>query len=107
MWNLKYGHMSGMRGGMMGGMMGGYQNNSNLIDAAMTVTPEDALLAAQNYLDREHPGSVTSADADPFYGYYTIDILKDGKVTGMLSVNGFNGEVFFHSWHGSFIEESD
>lgn len=106
MWNLKYGHM-GRLGGMMGGMMGQSQNNSNLVDATMSVTPQEALQAAQNYLDQEFPGYKTAADADPFYGYYTIDILKDGKVYGMLSVNGFNAEVFFHSWHGTFIEESD
>ena len=104
MWNLKYGHM-GRLGGMMGGMMGRSQNNSNLVDATMSVTPQEALQAAQNYLDQEFPGYKTAEDADPFYGYYTIDILKDGQITGMLSVHGFSGEVFYHSWHGTFIEE--
>jgi heat shock protein HslJ len=41
-----------------------------------------------------------------FYGYYTLDFSKDGKVSGMLSVNGYSGQVFLHTWHGSFIEES-
>jgi hypothetical protein len=102
MWNLKYGHM-----GSFGGMMGGYQRNTYTADATMTISPEEALQAAQKYLDQEFPGYKTADDADPFYGYYTIDILKDGKVTGMLSVNGFSGEVFFHSWHGEFIQESE
>ena len=100
MWNLKYGHM-----GRLGGMMGGYQSNNYTADVTMTISPEEALQAAQNYLDQEFSGSKTADDADPYYGYYTIDILKDGKVTGMLSVNGFSGQVFFHSWHGTFIEE--
>jgi len=104
MWNLKYGHMGGMMG-QMGGMMGGYQNNTYTTDTAMTISPEEALQAAQNYLDQEFPGYKTAEDADPFYGYYTIDILKDGQITGMLSVHGFSGEVFYHSWHGTFIEE--
>lgn len=103
MWNLKYGHMSGMMGGW-GGMMGRYQNKAGTVDAAMTVTPEEALQAAQKYLDQEFPGYKTAEDADAFYGYYTIDVMKDGEPTGMLSVNGFSGEVFFHSWHGTFIE---
>ncbi len=104
MWNLKYGHVGGMMGGMRG-MMGGYQNYPNLADATMTISPDEALQAAQKYLDQEFPGYTTAEDAEPFYGYYTIDILKDGQLTGMLSVNGFSGSVFFHSWHGTFIEE--
>lgn len=111
MWNLKYGMMggSGMMGGngMMGGrggMMGGYNNTPSIVSAEMTVTPEQALQAAQQYLDQQYPGYKTAEDADPFYGYYTIDILKDGKPTGMLSVNGFSGQVFLHTWHGTFIE---
>ena len=85
--------------------MGGYQNNTYTADTAMTISPEEALQAAQNYLDQEFPGYKIAEDADPFYGYYTIDILKDGQITGMLSVHGFSGEVFYHSWHGTFIEE--
>lgn len=110
MWNLKYGMMggSGMMGGngMMGGrgMMSGYNTNPGSVSSNMTITPEQALQAAQQYLDQQYPGYKTAEDADPFYGYYTIDILKDGQPTGMLSINGFSGQVFLHSWHGIFIE---
>jgi hypothetical protein len=116
MWNLKYGMMSsggmmcgygptGSRG-MMGnrGMMGEYYNNPVVVSADMTITPERALEIAQEYLDEEYPGYKTADDAEPFYGYYTMDILKDGEPTGMLSVNGFSGQVFLHTWHGDFIE---
>ncbi|BAJ64681.1 MULTISPECIES: hypothetical protein [Anaerolinea] len=113
MWNLKYGMMSGwngmMGGGMMGGrgMMRGYYTTPDSVSAEMTVTPEQALEAAQQYLDQEFPGYTTGEDAEPFYGYYTIDIVKDGKTTGMLSVNGYTSQVFFHFWHGTFIEMSE
>jgi len=33
--------------------------------------------------------------------------LKDGKIYGMLSVNGYTGDVWYHSWHGYFIQEQD
>jgi hypothetical protein len=72
----------------------------------MTVSADQAAKIAQQYLDQPFPGSQAAADPDLFYGYYTIDILKDGKTTGMLSVNGFNGQVFLHTWHGTFIEMS-
>jgi len=104
-WNLKYGHMSG--NGMMGrygGMLGNRYDYSQSSSASMTVTAEKALEIAQDYLDKEFPGYQTAEEATRFYGYYTIDILKDGKPTGMLSVNGFNQRVFFHTWHGTFIE---
>jgi hypothetical protein len=116
MWNLKYGMMSidGMMCGyrsvgnrwMMGnrGMMGGYYNNSVDVSSDMTITPERALEIAQQYLDQEYPGYKTADDAEPFYGYYTMDIVKDGEPTGMLSVNGFSGQVFLHTWNGDFVE---
>jgi len=41
--------------------------------------------------------------ADEFYGYYTMDVKKNGMVLGMLSVNAFSGQVWYHSWHGGYI----
>jgi hypothetical protein len=110
MWNLKYSGLNhqAMMGGR-GGMMGNYGFNSTPADvpAAMPVSSAQALLAAQQYLDTALPGTKTASDADPFYGYYTIDILRDGKITGMLSVNGTSGQVFLHTWHSTFIATQD
>ncbi|HNQ42711.1 MAG TPA: hypothetical protein PKL22_11475 [Saprospiraceae bacterium] len=104
MWNQKYGQMGGYR--MMGGsgMMGGYYNNTTATSSQMTVTSDQALQIAQQYLDKQFPGYKTATDADPFYGYYTIDIMKENQPAGMLSVNGYSGQVFLHTWHGTFIE---
>lgn len=109
MWNLKYSPMGGT-GGMMGGlngMMGGIFNNSTTVSATMKVTSDQAAKIAQQYLDQQFPGYQAAASPDPFYGYYTIDIMKDDKPTGMLSVNGFSGQVFLHTWHGTFIKISE
>jgi len=110
MWNLKYGGMNhqGMMGGR-GGMMGGYAWSTTPADvsAEMPVSAQQALETAQKYLDTYLPGTTTAEDADPFYGYYTIDTLRDGKIVGMLSVNGYNSQVFLHTWHGNFIEMSE
>lgn len=70
--------------------------------AEMTVTKDKARSLAQTYLDKNFPGS-TAEDVDQFYGYYTIHIEKDDKITGMLSVNGVTGQVWYHWWHGQFI----
>ena len=93
MWNSKYSHMGRMRGGDWGGWQAG----------PTSVTSDQALDFAQEWLDRYLPGTSVAEKADVFYGYYTIHLLKDGQVYGMLSVNGYAGEVWYHTWHGSFI----
>lgn len=117
-WNLKYGglnheNMMG-NGGMMGmmggnnGMMNGWDSTTPLnITAELTVTPEQAIAYAQKYLDTNISGATAATDPIQFYGYYTLDFEKDGKIIGMLSVNGYSGQVFLHTWHGSFIEETE
>ncbi|MEW6286159.1 MAG: hypothetical protein AB1509_08015, partial [Chloroflexota bacterium] len=120
MWNLKYsglnhqymtlapGASAGVGGrGMMGGMMQGWNNAAPLdVTAEMTVTPEQAIEYAQKYLDANFAGA-TVEHPTQFYGYYTLDFEKDGKIIGMLSVNGYSGQVFLHTWHGTFIEEAE
>lgn len=111
MWNLKYGMTAGYGGGMMGTMMGGGSGMmDNVLDqpatisADMPITLEEAVESAQRYLDAYLPGTQVADHADPFYGYYTLHILRDGEVIGMLSVNGYTRQVFPHTWHGEFLE---
>jgi hypothetical protein len=95
MWNAKYGmHRRGMMGWMMGGRASG----------TVSVTPEEARQIAQRWLDTYRPGATPEQETDAFYGYYTIHTLKDGKIEGMLSVNGSQGEVWYHTWHGDFVQ---
>ena len=68
--------------------------------------PEAVAGLAQRFLDSNTRG-LTVAEADSFYGYYTLDILRDGLPVGMLSVNGYTQQVFLHTWHGNFIEISE
>ncbi len=109
MWNLKYGMMGGGASiGMMGsGMMNGFNIDEisypeNL--AELSITPEEAFEIAQDFLNQVYPGVEVSDEITKFYGYYTIDTELDGKIVGMLSVNGFTGQVFPHTWHGQFVE---
>ena len=117
MWNLKYGMMSGfgrygMMGMMMGGlgnnMMGNFSGNADVSPDEMTVTPEQAVEAARSYLDTYFSEANLTADehADPFYGYYTLHVNRDGEAVGMLSVNGFTGQALPHTWHGELLEMS-
>ncbi len=105
MWNLKYGMMNGGFGGMMGGMTG--QVSPSTTTGPMPVTADEAVQIAQRYLDTYSPGARAATDPDQFYGYYTIEILRNDKPTGMLSVNGYTQQVFLHTWHGNFVELSE
>lgn len=95
MWNTRYGMMGG---GLMGGSYSGA--------GAMSVRPPQARDIAQRWLDANQPGA-TANSPDLFYGYYTVEFLKDGKLAGMLSVNGSSGAVWLHSWHGTFVQVTD
>ena len=95
---LGYGFM-----GMMGGQ--GMMWNRNQATTTMTVSKDQALQIAQTYLDQNLNGAKVEEDAMQFYGYYTIDFTVNGKIAGMLSVNGQTGQVWYHSWHGVFIQE--
>jgi hypothetical protein len=90
MWNTKYGHMPGWA------QQSGQQ----------TVTADQAKTDAQQWLGANQPGSTTETP-DTFYGYYTLHIMKDGKVTGMLSVNAYTGQVWYHTWHGAFVASTE
>jgi len=99
MWNTKYGHM----GGMMGGGRGMHGTYGGVPTAEMLVTEKRAEEIAQAYLTPYLPSSLVE-DIETFYGYYTIHVLEEGKIYGMLSVNGYTGQLWYHSWHGTFIQ---
>lgn len=91
MWNTKYGHA---------GMMGGWRQAPSV---DMPVNEAEAASIAQEYLNRFLPGTVAE-ESHPFYGYYTIHVTKEGGIYGMLSVNGYDGTVWYHNWHGAYIQ---
>jgi len=123
MWNTRYGMMSDFRlhggsgmmgGGMMGGgMMGGAMTDgAGMMGGAGTplareaqdgeVTAAEAQAIAQRFVEAQDP-ALTVDEAEPFPGYYTLHTLRNGKVTGMLSVHATTGAVWYHWWHGRFV----
>ena len=92
MWNQKYGMMnSGFAGNQ-------YKNN-------MSIDEEKAIELANSYLAKISQNEFAGGEGQKFYGYYTVDTVnKDGGTVRMLSVNGFTGQVWYHSWHGTFIK---
>ncbi len=92
MWNTAY----GMHGG--GGMMGQGTRRRG------SITPDEALDAAESWLTAYRPDESPEAHADAFYGYYTIHTVDAaGEIVGMLSVHGETGQIWYHTWHGEFL----
>ena len=94
MWNTKYGMM---RGGILSGIFG-------TPTTTMPITAEQAETIAQQFLTASIPGT-TVGEAEAFYGYYHVMALSAGQGYGMLSVNGYTGQVWYHNWHGTFLQE--
>lgn len=88
MWNSKYGMMD--------------NGSQSAPGDQIPVGPEAAKQIASDYLDRVSLGA-KAAKPQAFYGYYTLHTERDGEITGMLSVNGYSGEVWYHHWHGPFV----
>ncbi len=85
MWNTKYAH-----------------HRISEPTTNMPVTIEAAEMRAQEWLNKNIPGSEVES-TETFYGYYTMDLEEKGEIFGMLSVNGYDGDIWYHSWHGDFI----
>lgn len=92
MWNQKYGHM---RWGLSG------DNSKNGLSL------EEAKALAQKAVAGYNANAEIEGTGMEFYGYYTFDYVLNGHIEGMLSVNGFTGEPWFHNWHGKFISEKE
>jgi hypothetical protein len=126
MWNTRYGMMSGGSGagGMMsgsGGMMSGGPGSGGMMgggdggDPTWTPSPattspsvsaQEAKALAARWLARE--GSELRAEtAAEFPGYYTLHVLDDGRISGMLSVNAYTAAVWYHRWHGGFLSMTE
>lgn len=74
------------------------------ITTAPTVTVDQAKTDAQQYLSAYLAGT-TVGDVTTFSGHYTIEVLQNGTPYGMLSVNSYTGQVWYHTWHGAFVAE--
>jgi hypothetical protein len=88
MWNTRFGMMRANGGG------------------AGAVDSTKARNIATSWLAANRPGTtIKSIDAYP--GYFTLDLQRNGVVSGMMSVNSSTGAVWFHTWHGAFIAMED
>jgi hypothetical protein len=86
MWNTKYGHM-----------------RSSGAPAAASITADEAKQAAAQWLTQSGDTTAWTMDVNEMYGYYTIHLVRDGRMEAMLSVNASTRAVWYHTWHGPFV----
>ena len=103
----------GSSGGMMSGrsyhgatsgMMAGGVGAATAQSAAGGVSLARAHVLAQRWLDANEPGTTVERAGDAFPRYYTLETLRNGKISSMISVNASTGSVWPHWWHGRFLE---
>jgi hypothetical protein len=112
MWNSKYGHammhemMSEMPMMNNMGMMSGMGMMGGAPAAAPAISEVQAKESAAQFLAGYLPGARVGG-GDTFYGYYHFDVLRGIRQVGMLSVSAQNGQVWYHTWHGEFLEKRE
>ena len=88
MWNTRFGMMRTGRGG------------------AGSVGSAKARDIATSWLAANRAGT-TVRTIDAYPGYFTLDVQRNGAVTGMMSVSSVTGAVWYHTWHGAFVAMQD
>jgi hypothetical protein len=88
MWNTRF------------GMMRAGSDGAGAVDAAK------AREIATSWLTANRAGT-TIAAIDAYPGYFTLDLKRNGSLSGMLSVNSVTGAVWYHTWHGAFKAMED
>lgn len=115
-------HMSGMMNGMAGAMHGaGHAHGDQMRQMAMDpseclrhastapaetldtpLTTDAARNVAQAWLDANDPGA-TAGDVTTFPGYFTVQSVSAGQMTGLVSVQTTTGTVIPQGWHGNSV----
>ena len=70
------------------------------------LTQARARQLAADFLARVGQGD-TPDDGVALYGYFTFDVERGGAPVGMLSVHASSGQIWYHTWHGAFIQERE
>jgi len=99
-WNTKYGGAEGMAAIMRQGWAA---PGSGQPTADVPIKPDQALKNAQAYLDAQKNAQKVM-QAAKYYGYYVVPTLgSDGKVAGLLAVNGYTGRVWDENRFGKLL----
>jgi hypothetical protein len=99
-WNTKY------RGEAYQTSRGGGSKSEDWPSGPMTITQDQALSNVQSAIHNYIAGGEVGI-AEPFFGYYTIPLLQQGNVVGLVNVNGYTGGLCYEACHGSLISRME
>ncbi len=91
-----------MSGGGMMGSAGGPTWRPSAGSVSGPVSAQQAIVIAKRWL-AQRDSALTVPDADTFPGYFSMEVERNGKIVGMMSVNASTGAIWDHWWHGDFI----
>lgn len=86
MWNTKYG-----------------RTRWSSAPAAAVISADEAKKAASDWLAQNGDTVKWDMQVKELYGYYTIRLVRDGRVEGILSVNASTRAVWYHRSYGPFV----
>lgn len=69
----------------------------------MSVTSSQAAQNAKDYVTKVSSNASVSSPVQ-YSGYYSFIVSDNGKTVGVLSVNGYNGQVWYQNWNGAFVK---
>ena len=70
----------------------------------MAISMEQAETLAQQYLDAKY-ARTTVGQVAACYGYYAMQVLKDGNPFGIMVVYVALGKSCFYSWMGTYMRK--
>ena len=76
-------------------------------EALNKVSMADAAKAAQQALDKGSTKATVDAAGVDFYGYYLFTYNVDGKMAGLISVNGTTSDVWNYDFLGTYVSQQE
>jgi hypothetical protein len=97
-----YGWVGRMMGsGHMGSQYTGNMMNGYYDDYNFTVSQDEAVVIANNYVRQNLEGSEAVFDHVGHMGY-SFRVIEENEFVGMLMIDGFDGDVFYNSFSAGY-----
>jgi len=68
------------------------------------ISLEESIILARKYFENLDMIYDVDQEGLEFSGYYTLYVKDNNKTIGLLSVNYYTGDIWYHAWHGDVKE---
>lgn len=77
------------------------------LPSGKTITADEAKTLAQQWLDRDRITTKYELKVVELPGYYSIQLLENGKLSGLAAVNAYTSQVWYRGGRGGRFAVSD